>query len=124
MRKHVQSGGARVEDFVTSVTLLSQLEAKGHDISAQARAGSSDKDQAHRFVAKDQPDEGGSAAYYGALRLAVEADRLIVLPVRAAMTGKDAKAADAKLGAVLTKVDQVLDAPSTSHPLLKYVDAK
>jgi hypothetical protein len=115
----VQNGKVDVGDFLVDRTFLEALKRKGEILMAEGEAES--PTTGHGRIAKDAPDDQRDNAHGIALQLAIEANRLIIAPLKAIMKSANATAAKKKLLDQLALVDEVLQPPSKGHPLFDFV---
>jgi hypothetical protein len=109
----VNSGKYKMEDFLCNQTWLQAVADKGKILIKQGEDNADDN--SHAKIAKDQEGEGKD--YTDAINLSKEADKLVFAPLRAVMDEKDAAKALAATQAQLSLIDEMIKAPSPSHPL-------
>lgn len=113
----VQSGDYTMADFLCNKEWLEALKKKGQILIAEGDK-ESDADS-HGHIAKDQDEHGKD--HSGAQKLANKANELTFAPLRAIMDERDVEKATAAITTQLKSVDDMLQAPSTSHPLWSLV---
>ncbi|MSP60669.1 MAG: DUF4157 domain-containing protein [Myxococcales bacterium] len=113
----VQGGKVDLGDFLVDRAFLEALKKKGETLMAE---GEKETDAGgHAKLAKDAPEPGKDCE--GAIRLAIEANRLVVAPLKAVMQIADVDAAKVKLVEQLALVDRMIAPPDPSHPLMPFV---
>ncbi len=113
----VLSGKYKMEDFLCNQNWLKAVGEKGKLLIKQGEDNADGN--AHAKLAKDQEGEGKDFA--DAIGLSKQADKLVFAPLRALMDEKDAAKALAGTQAQLSLIDEMIQAPSPSHPLWSFV---
>jgi F0F1-type ATP synthase membrane subunit b/b' len=105
-------------DFLADRGFLADLRAKAAELikNAEEKAGP----DSHAHIAKDQPEEGKN--YAGAMQLATKANERVFAPLREIMDDHDVDKAGDGLARQVALVDELIAAPSTSHPLWPEVE--
>lgn len=120
MEEMVQSGDFEMADFLCNRDYLRALRDKGQRMIEH---GAQEADEhAHGSIAKDQEEDGRD--HEGAMALAAQANEQVFGPLRNIMEGNDTDRARDALLAQLERVDQMIAAPSPSHPLWSLVEPR
>jgi len=109
----VQSGHYTMADFLCNRDFLEALRRKA-EILIEEGSRESGPDS-HGRIAKDQEEHGRD--HSGAMALASAANARVFAPLRRIMDERDVARGIAAIQTQLALVDQMLQAPSVSHPL-------
>ena len=111
----VQSGGYKMEDFLSNRAFLDAVAKKGELLIKQGDENSDENSHGH--IAKDQREGDGRKDHDGAMRLAVEANEIVFGPLREIMSVEDSAQALVATQKQLAMIDSMIQVPSRSHPL-------
>ncbi len=114
----VRAGYLSLESILCNRSVLEQIRTKGLVMIQEGHKES--PDGGHGKLAKDQPEQGKDFAT--AHLLAVQANALIIAPLKLAMESKDSDHGAQILAQQLAVARQVLAPPSASHPLIHFVN--